>query len=197
MNLSSLLVLLTLPLPPVVDVKALPSVASITGPFDQPTIDGQLDEPLWRAKTPVTKFLQDEPNEGAPVSERTEVVLAIDGGALYVGARLFDSSPDLIKAQLARRDDDVSSDQFMLYLDPHRDRLSGVYFGVNAAGTQYDGTLTNDDGRDSGWDAVWESAVVRDNLGWKVEMRIPLSQLRFDGAAKRAWGINLERWIDR
>ena len=84
-----------------------------------------------------------------------------------------------------------------MFLDPHRDRRSGVYFGVNVAGTQYDGTLMNDDWRDDSWDGVWESWVTRDPQGWTVEMRIPFSQLRFNETARTGWGINFERVIAR
>jgi hypothetical protein len=162
-----------------------------------PTIDARLDEPLWADRTPITDFVQDEPEQGQPASERTEVVLAVDQHALYVGARLFDRSPPEILARLGRRDRDVTSDAFLIFLDPQHDRRGGVYFGVNAGGTQYDGILSNDDWRDDSWDGVWESAVARDDRGWTVEMRIPLSQLRFDGGAGRRWGINIERIIAR
>ena len=33
--------------------------------------------------------------------------------------------------------------------------------------------------------------------GWSVEMRIPLSQLRFPSADKQTWGLNVERFIRR
>ncbi len=122
--------------------------------------------------------------------------MAFDDVALYVGARLFDTQPQAIRSQLARRDRWVTADSFTVFLDPHRDRRSGVYFGVNAAGTQYDGTLMNDDWRDDSWDGVWQSEVVRDGQGWTVEMRIPFSQLRFKDSA-HTWGINFERVIAR
>ena len=35
-------------------------------------IDGRLDEPAWQAATPITGFRQFDPQEGQPVSERTE-----------------------------------------------------------------------------------------------------------------------------
>src|SRR6266536_5857302 len=36
-------------------------------------IDGTLDEPSWSLAQPATDFLQQQPNEGAPASERTVV----------------------------------------------------------------------------------------------------------------------------
>src|SRR5207237_4323717 len=68
----------------------------------------------------------------------------------------------------------------------------------NAAGVKRD-VRWGDDGGDSddSWDAVWEAATAVDALGWTVEMRIPLSQLRFSGASLQVWGVRFERWIQR
>ena len=173
------------------------AVNAVTGAFAAPRIDGRLDEEIWRQAPVAEAFVQDEPDEGAPSTERTQVVVAVDAHAVYVGARLFNRAPGSIVARLARRDQDAPSDGFVVYLDPHHDRRGGFYFGVNAAGTQYDGTMLNDNDRDDTWDAVWASSEGREDNGWTVEMRIPLSQLRFDGRAGKRWGINFERIIER
>ena len=161
-------------------------------------VDGILDEAAWADAPAFTRFTQKEPVEGAPASQRTEVRVVHDGEALYVGAWLADTAPDSIVARLARRDDSVESDLFGLYLDPFHDKRSGYYFMVNAAGTLYDGTLFNDDKDDHKWDAVWEARTRVDRTkGWAVEMRIPLSQLRFHRQDPATWGINFVRKIAR
>ena len=159
-------------------------------------VDGVLTEEAWASAPAYTRFIQKEPVEGAPASQQTEVRVVHDGDALYVAARLSDSAPDSIVARLARRDDKVEADLFGLYLDPYHDRRSGYYFMVNAAGTLYDGTLFNDDKDDNKWDAVWDARARRDAGGWTVEMRIPLSQLRFHRDPS-TWGINFVRKIAR
>jgi hypothetical protein len=83
------------------------------------------------------------------------VRVAYDDDALYVGARMYDPAPDSILARLTRRDASVASDRFAVYLDPYHDRRTGYYFMVNAAGTMYDGTLSNDVKNDKSWDGVW------------------------------------------
>jgi Domain of unknown function (DUF5916)/Carbohydrate family 9 binding domain-like len=171
--------------------------AAAPRPFQAPTIDGRLDEELWKTAPAITDFRQAEPNQGADATEPSFVRVAVDDEALYVAADLRDRNPALIGTRLARRDRWVPADSFIIYLDPQRDRVSGVYFGVSAAGTQYDGTLSNDDWRDDTWDGVWQSAVALGKDGWSLEMRIPLSQLRFDGSGGRRWGINFERYIER
>ncbi|HEU4648281.1 MAG TPA: sugar-binding protein, partial [Gemmatimonadales bacterium] len=68
------------------------------------TVDGRLDEAAWADAPPVTHLVQRSPKEGAAASEPTEVRVLFDDDAIYVGARLRDTSPDSIVAQLARRD---------------------------------------------------------------------------------------------
>jgi Domain of unknown function (DUF5916)/Carbohydrate family 9 binding domain-like len=160
-------------------------------------VDGILSEAEWATAEPVTDFTQREPAEGAPATERTEVRVLYDDGALYVGARLFDSHPDSVRAQLARRDRVVSSDRFLVFLDCYHDKRTGFFFGINAAGTLYDGTLYNDDWDSDTWDGVWEGRVTRDSLGWSAELRIPYSQLRFQHQKTHRWGVNFKREIAR
>lgn len=163
---------------------------------DPITIDGILSEPAWHSPA-VTSLYQREPDEGKPATERTEIYLVHDDGALYVAARLFDSAPDSIVSRLVRRDVTVNSDDFAIYLDPYNDGRSGAYFGINAAGTLYDGILYNDDWDDNTWDGVWEGKAVIGSDGWTVEMRIPFSQLRFHAGSRQVWGVNFLREISR
>ena len=127
----------------------------------------------------VTDLVQRDPDEGKPATERTEVRVAYDDNALYIGARLFDSQPSRIVRRRSRRDADTSSDLLRVYLDPHHDHKTGVMLTVSAAGSLADAWLSNDFERDTSWDGVWDAAVTVDDRGWTVEMRIPFSQLRF------------------
>lgn len=160
-------------------------------------LDGVLAESGWATAAPVSEFTQREPDEGAPATERTEVRVLYDDNALYIGVRLYDTSPDSIQAQLARRDRLSSSDRFLVFLDCYHDRRTGFYFGINAAGTLYDGTLYNDDWDSDTWDGVWEGKAALDSSGWTAELRIPYSQLRFQRQKSHRWGINFKREIAR
>ena len=161
------------------------------------TIDGRITDPAWEAAPVIGGFLQRDPNEGAPARQRTEVRLLYDDEALYVAARLHDARADSIVKQLTRRDAQSRSDYFQVYLDPYYDRRSGFYFGVNSAGTLYDGTLYNDGWSDNSWDGVWEGRARVDDQGWTCEMKIPFSQLRFAAAEPQRWGINFYRSMGR
>ena len=161
------------------------------------TIDGLLAESIWQNGFAITKFTQRDPIEGSVPTEKTEVRIAYDNKALYIGARMFDSAPDSIIARLARRDAYVSSDYFAFFIDPYYDRRSGYYFAVTAAGTMMDGILMNDDWDDDSWDGVWEVKTNIDEKGWTAEFRIPYSQLRFHKKDKYVWSVNFKREIHR
>jgi hypothetical protein len=160
-------------------------------------VDGRLEEPAWASASLAGGFLQRDPNQGEPATEPTDLRLAFDDHALFVGARLHDREADRIVRQLNRRDAVPEGDSFTLYLDPQRDRRTGVVLQVSAAGVQRDAALYDDNFEDDSWDAVWESAVSVDASGWTVEMRVPFSQLRFPTAPGHAWGVNARRVVHR
>src|SRR5437868_10566161 len=157
------------------------------------SIDGKLDEPAWATATPSSDFTQSYPKVGAKPTDPTEVRVLYDDAALYVGVRMFDSRPDSIAAQLARRDaSGIYSDWVHVMVDSYRDRRTSFRFSVNPRGVQKD-VLEFDDrnGEDVNWDAVWRVATSIDSAGWTAEYRIPFSQLRFGGGQKgveRVWG---------
>ena len=162
-----------------------------------PTIDGQLNEEVWSQAQVMSDFTQIDPDEGQPATERTEVRVLYDDHALYVGMRLFDHDVVHLGRRLATRDGDADADRVTLYLDTMHDHLTGVMFRVSASNVQTDAVLFNDTWDDWSWNAVWDSHVSVDEDGWSVEMRIPLSQLRFTSDDKQTWGINVERYIRR
>lgn len=157
-------------------------------------VDGRLDDAAW-ASVPVGKgFIQGEPVEGIPAEQDTEVRFVFSDDALYVAARMHDDDPDGIADQLVRRDEQGQFDFVRIQLDPNLDRRTGYVFQVSAANVQRDEYLYADQQMDGAWNAVWESAVTRDAGGWNVEMRIPLSQIRYDaGSDLQTWGINVSR----
>ena len=163
-----------------------------------PTLDGRLDDPVWRIASPVTGFRRDRPGDGKPAAERTEVRVAYTDDALYVGARMYDRDPDRISQLRGRRDSFMqSNDQFLVQIDSYHDHRTAFVFGVTPAGGRNDLVAPNDAlrGMDPSWDPVWEVATQVDSLGWVAEIRIPFSQLRFPDGDRHVWGINFRRDI--
>jgi len=159
-------------------------------------IDGRLDEKVWQ--TPSSRgFAQNDPRDGEPATEKTDVWVAYDDDAVYVAAFCHDSEPGKIISRLGRRDAQVDSDWFIFAVDPYFDRRTGYLFGVNPAGSIYDQALSNDVVSDSSWDGVWEWKAAANDDGWTVEMRIPFHQLRFSKRDEYVWGVNFRRVIMR
>ena len=156
-------------------------------------IDGRLAESAWRRAPSAGSFVQAEPVEGAEPERSTEVRVLYDDEALYVGARMHDD-PSAVADQLVRRDGLGQYDHFEVLLDPNRDGQRGYLFRVGASGVELDAYVFRDVRMDLDWDAVWRSAVHRDSAGWSAEMRIPLSQIRYESRdTAQAWGVNFER----
>lgn len=162
-----------------------------------PSIDGHLTDEVWAQAEPITAFTQQDPDEGLPATERTEVRVVYDDEAIYVAARLFDAQASLISQRLSNRDSDADADRVNIYLDPMHDHKTGVQFRVSASNVQKDTVIYNDSWDDQTWDAVWQSATSVDDNGWSAEVRIPLSQLRFPASDLQTWGINVARFIRR
>jgi Domain of unknown function (DUF5916) len=157
-------------------------------------IDGILDEADWEQAHVFTGFTQREPVEGVPAEHDTEVRVIFGEDAIWIAARMWDDEPDLIDRRLTRRDVFGAYDQFSVHLDPNLDGLTGYNFRVSAANVQGDLYFYNDDRMDAAWNAVWSSAVRIDDQGWTAEMRIPLSQIRYEASDDaQTWGINFHR----
>ncbi|MEO8294393.1 MAG: DUF5916 domain-containing protein [Gemmatimonadota bacterium] len=159
-------------------------------------LDGHLDEPAWNDATPIREFFQVDPDEGQPSTEATEVRILLGSDALYVGARLMDRHIGSLNHRLGRRDDETAADAFAIELDPLFDRLHGFRFQVGPDGTMGDAAVSPSGEQDASWDPIWDASTSIDSLGWTAEIRIPLSQLRFN-AGTDAWGIQLERFLLR
>ncbi|HRH45242.1 MAG TPA: DUF5916 domain-containing protein [Pyrinomonadaceae bacterium] len=161
-------------------------------------IDGILDETAWTKSEVLADFRQQEPNEGEPASEKTEIRVLFDDKNIYFGIRAFDSEPNKINARELVRDANFSNDDKVeILLDTYHDKRNAFRFAVNPLGTQQDALIT-DEGRDVNlsWDAAWISEGKRDLQGWTVEIAIPLTTLRFEQGLD-TWGFNVARIIRR
>ena len=137
-------------------------------PSDSIRVDGRLDEGVWALATPVGDFVQKEPIEGAPPTDRTEVRFVYDDNALYVGARMYSGAgPSGIQAPLGRRDSQYTpqrrsgaqgggndrrggpvvtsrqsdaqlAEYILISLDTYLDRRTAYSFGVTASGVRLD-----------------------------------------------------------
>lgn len=163
-------------------------------------LDGKLDEAIWQDVPVATDFIQRIPDDGSPATEKTEARILYTSEAIYIGAHAYDSSMDSVAATLFRRDGTGYSDWFYVTIDSYNDNRTGFSFAVNPKGVRKDILLFDDDNEDLRWNAVWEAETSIGEDGWTIEMKIPLSQLRFSppkNGTETVWGINFQRRIAR
>jgi hypothetical protein len=160
---------------------------------DKISVDGRLDETAWSLAVPVTDFVQYQPQNGGPPTERTEVRILYDDDNLYVGALCFYSDPSQIVATELKRDFAYGeSDVFGMVLDTLNDRRSGFSFVANASGAKRDTQVSNES-TNQDWDGVWDVKVTRNDQGYVAEFVIPFKTLRFSNSPSQEWGLNMFR----
>lgn len=174
------------------------SIVRATRTPEAPKIDGYLSEHTWRLAEPATDFFQQNPEEGKPASEPTEIFVLYDDEALYFGCVMEDSEPTKIVARRTRRDSEVEADYISVRIDSFHDHQTAFEFTVNASGAKTDILIYNDKkDEDASWDVVWEVQTQLLPNGWSAEVKIPFRVLRFAEQSKQEWGINFIRTISR
>lgn len=164
-------------------------------------VDGLLDEAAWRDATEVELIYETQPGENTPAQVKTLAYLMEDGVNLYIGFAASDPDSSAIRAYLRDRDKAWDDDYVGIVIDTYNDGRRGVEFFSTPLGVQMD--VTYDESsiqggefgkEDSSWDAIWDAAGQISSDGYVVEMKIPLTQLRFPaGDGIKTWGIDLYR----
>jgi len=147
-------------------------------------LDGVLSEPMWSAAPLIDGITMTEPVGGGDLIGKTEVRVLANAKYLVVGIIALDPDPTGIVSTSKSRDPQLrSEDHVKIVLDPFLDGRTGYIFAINPGGARYDALVARrGEGEDSQWDAVWEEATARGDLGWSAEVRIPLQSLTFDGS---------------
>ena len=191
---------------------------------ETPEFDGLVDEALWDAIEPATGFIQQNPEEGAPSTERTEVRIAFDDSNLYFGIICFDRQPENIVVTQNRRDGSlIDTDSIQLLIDTYNDGQNAFVFATSPTGVEFDAQVTKaGQTRGSGrgpsraggaggggaqragsaafnlnWDAVWRVQSQVTARGWESEIVIPFRTLRYKPGANQTWGLNISRNLRR
>lgn len=189
-----------------------------------PEFDGLVDDSIWDRIKPATGFVQQNPDEGEPSTERTEVRIAFDETNLYFGIICFDSRPDDIVVTQNRRDGSlIDTDSIQLLIDTYNDGQNAFVFGTSPTGIEFDAQVTKA-GQTRGfgggparaggvggggaqqagaaafnlnWDAVWKVRSQVTDRGWESEIVIPFRTLRYRPGSDQTWGLNISRNLRR
>jgi hypothetical protein len=165
----------------------------ITRPID---LDGRLDDEIYQATEAIEGFLQQEPKEGAPASERTEAWIFFDDRNIYVSARCWDSHPEREVLTEMRRDQNniTQNESFTVVFDTFLDRRNGFFFQTSPLGAIRDQAVV-DDVLNVSWNTVWDARTARFDGGWTLEMVIPFKSLRYPRPGPQVWGVNFRRVV--
>ncbi len=163
-----------------------------------PQVDGILDDPVWnRPPLPVGEWVSYNPLYGSKLPQQTQVWAVYDNAGLYFAFHCMDPEPDKIKSSIGRRDMIWKDDWVGISLDSLGSHQSAYEFFVNPNGIQGDVLNSSTAGQDPAPDWVWESAAIRTNDGYTVEMRIPFKSIRFSSGAEVRMEILFWRRVSR
>ena len=152
-------------------------------------VDGRLDEAVYASVPALSDFIQTDPDQGAPATEKTEVWLLFDDDNVYVVGRCWETEPERLMANEMRRDNVtiVRNDNIAWSFDTFHDHRNGVLFEVNAIGGRIDAQVTNESQVNLDWNPIWDFATGLFAGGYVVEGRHPVqvAPLPPRGAARR------------
>ena len=160
---------------------------------DKITLDGLLDEDLWKNAEKTGRFQRVTPTDTGFAKAQTMVMVAHDNSNIYLAAICYDPTPGKRPVQSLRRDFTfMGSDNFAVFFDTFNDQTNGFGFYLSAAGVQYDHLGYDGSKVNMSWDAKWRSSVKSYDDRWVAEMSIPLRNLRY-ADSDTVWGINFGR----
>ncbi len=163
----------------------------------KPKIDGKLQDECWqKVGNWDGGFVQQQPHQGNPPSQETEIKILYDDSYLYIAVRCYDNEPEKMRPVLGRRDE-MNGDVTGVAIDSYFDKQTAFEFNLTAAGQKIDLMHLGEYGWDFNWDAVWDGKSSVGDSAWYAEMRIPFSQLRYANKKEHIWGMHIWRWIDR
>src|ERR671936_1851340 len=74
------------------------------------TVDGRLDEPVWRQAALLKGFTQYRPVDSRPPADSTEALVFYAPEAMYFGIRAYEGHGNVVRATLSDRDNIAPDD---------------------------------------------------------------------------------------
>lgn len=165
--------------------------------------DGICNEVFWDNLIPLQMHMY-RPNHGGQPTEKTEIYVTFDEQYFYFGGRMHYTNGAELKASNKKRDGiDGGSDNFGILLDTFNDNETALCFETNPTGMRSDFSMANDAQVNDrslpfnrNWNSFWDVKTTFDKDILHIEMRIPLSSLRFqDEDGKVIMGMSIWRTI--
>ena len=159
-------------------------------------LDGVLDDAAWTHATKFDKFYEYVSSDAStPPVVATTAWVTYDDRFLYVGVECADPEPSKIRAPYIDRDRVHGDQDFVaLVLDTTNEGRTAIQLRVNPRGVQGD-AVNNDASRTEHFtpDFFYDAVSRIHDKGWSMEMRVPLSTLRYPKTETQTWRLMIVR----
>lgn len=159
-----------------------------------PTIDGFLDEKVWKNKPEGKDFLQFFPTDSLQALQPTSFQVLYSKTTLYVAFKAFYENDQVVVSSLKRDFSALTNDNVSLLFDTFNDGTNAFFFGVTPYGVQREGLVSEGGSSfNNTWDIKWKAEAQRFEDHYTVEIAIPFSSLKFIEGAN-SWRFRPYRW---
>src|SRR6185295_15111332 len=142
-------------------------------------VDGRFDDEMYQTIEPISGFVQQDPREGEPATEKTDLWVMFDDKNIYFAGKCYDSHPEREIATELRRDSSgvFQNDSIAIVIDTFHDLRNGFKFQTNSLGAVQESAVVDEVNNDS-WNTIWDVRSARYDWGWGFEMTIPFKSIR-------------------
>ncbi|MEN8799888.1 MAG: DUF5916 domain-containing protein [Flavobacteriaceae bacterium] len=147
------------------------------------TIDGALDEPIWKQADGPSDFQQYFPTDSVLAVHQTEIKMLVSNTTLYIGIVQHAPGNDYTIPSLKRDFRAGNSDNISLLFDTFNDGQNAFLFGINALGVRREALIAGGgvsfDNFITAWDVKWRGETKVHDKYYVAEMAIPLTSFKF------------------
>ena len=173
----------------------LPQITRIEQSDAEITIDGFIDEDVWKDLPVIDGMKVIDPDTLADTPYETHVRFFYTERGIYLSAMNFQPQETLM-ARMTSRDVRLERDGFVVAIDPSGEGLYGFYLRINLGNSLTDATILPERTFNFQWDGPWLARTQALENGWSAEYYIPWSMMPLPQVDDdRKIGIYLERQV--
>ncbi len=174
---------------------ALPQLTRIEQGEANITLDGFIDEEVWKNLPVVDGMKVIDPDTLADPAYETHVRFFYTERGIYVSAMNFQPKETLM-ARMTSRDVRLERDGFVVGIDASGDGLYGFFLRINLGNSVTDATILPERTMNMQWDGSWVARTQPLENGWSVEYFIPWAMMPLPQVNDvRKIGLYLERQV--